>query len=131
VYERIIQTEACVGEGAEYLAQLEPRFDYALHCVGKLPLRRRPDGFERLLGAIVSQQLSVAAADAIWKRIVAANLNGPRKIMKAHDDDLKAAQSHPVFSAMAIYRHSVTHNQIAARAALNILHPRQHKLLFE
>jgi len=91
VYERIIQTEACVGEGAEYLARLEPRFDYALHCVGKLPLRRRSDGFEQLLGAIVSQQLSVAAADAIWKRIVAANLNGPRKIMKAHDDDLKAA----------------------------------------
>ena len=108
--ERIIQTEACVTEGAKYLAELEPKFDFALRCVGKLPLRRRPDGFERLLGAIVSQQLSVSAANAIWKRIVAANLNGPRKILKAQDDDLRAA---------GLSRQKITYARALAHARIN------------
>jgi len=110
VNERIIQTEACVDKGAKYLAQLEPRFNFALRCVGKLPLRRRPDGFERLLGAIVSQQLSVTSANAIWKRIIAANLNGPRKILKAQDDDLRAA---------GLSRQKITYARALAHAGIN------------
>ncbi|MEN8837513.1 MAG: DNA-3-methyladenine glycosylase 2 family protein, partial [Celeribacter marinus] len=48
------------------------------------------DGFEQLLSAIVSQQISVAAANGIWARLKAAKLTGPRKIMWASDDDLRA-----------------------------------------
>ena len=33
----------------------------------------------------------MAAADAIWRRLVAAKLTGPRKIMWATDEDLRAA----------------------------------------
>ncbi|WP_417242822.1 DNA-3-methyladenine glycosylase family protein [Celeribacter sp.] len=87
---RIIETEACVAEGAAYLAAVEPRFASALSKTGPLPLRRRADGFEQLLSAIVSQQISVAAANGIWKRLKAAKLTGPRKIMWASDDDLRA-----------------------------------------
>ncbi len=72
------------------MAGIEPRFERALKVTGELPLRLKPEGFERLLGAIVSQQVSVAAANAIWKRLVKANLNGPRKIMKASDNELRA-----------------------------------------
>ena len=32
----------------------------------------------------------MAAANSIWKRLVKANLNGPRKIMRADDADLRA-----------------------------------------
>lgn len=87
---RIIQTPACVAEGAEWLAGREPRFAAALEMTGPLPLRRRKDGYQELLGAIVSQQVSVAAADAIWGRLVAANLTGPRKVKWASDEDLRA-----------------------------------------
>lgn len=87
---RIIHTPDCVAEGAAYLAAHEPRFAAALARTGPLPLRRRPDGFAQLLNAIVSQQVSVAAADAIWNRMRAARLTGPRKIMWASDDDLRA-----------------------------------------
>ena len=87
---RIIETPACVAEGAEYLAAREPRFADALELTGPLPLRRRRDGFTALLDAIVSQQLSVAAADAIWRKLRAAGLTGPRKIMWASDEDLRA-----------------------------------------
>ena len=59
---RIIETEADVAEGAAHLAAIEPRFGQALALTGPLPLRRRPDGFATLFGAIVSQQVSTAAA---------------------------------------------------------------------
>lgn len=88
--ERIITTPACVTEGAEWLAAHDPRFAAALAQTGPLPLRLRKDGFEALLSAIVSQQVSVAAADAIWGRLRAARLTGPRKIMWASDEDLRA-----------------------------------------
>ncbi len=87
---RIIETPACVAEGAAYLAGIEPRFAAALDLTGPLPLRRREDGYRALLGAIVSQQVSVAAADAIWGRLKAAGLTGPRKVRWARDDELRA-----------------------------------------
>lgn len=86
---RIIETPDCVAEGAAWLAAREPRFAEALEMTGPLPLRRKKDGFEPLLGAIVSQQVSVAAADAIWRRLKAARLTGPRKIMWASDEQLR------------------------------------------
>ena len=88
--ERIIETEACVAEGATHLAAVEPRFAAALAETGPLPLRRRDDGFAALLSAIVSQQVSVAAADAIWTRMRDAGLTDPAAIAGADDDTLRA-----------------------------------------
>ncbi|MEX0307688.1 MAG: DNA-3-methyladenine glycosylase [Ruegeria sp.] len=87
---RIIETPECVIEGAEWLADSCPRMAHAMEQTGPLPLRRRPDGFAQLLSAIVSQQVSVASANAIWKRMQQAKLTGPRKIIWATDDDLRA-----------------------------------------
>ena len=80
-----------MAEGAAWLAARDPRLAGALAETGPLPLRRRPDGFAQLLSAIVSQQVSVAAANAIWTRMKDAGLTGPRKIKWATDDDLRAA----------------------------------------
>jgi len=88
---RIIETPDCVAEGARWLAACDPRLATALDQTGPLPLRRRPDGFAQLLSAIVSQQVSVASANAIWGRMKDARLTGPRKILWASDDDLRAA----------------------------------------
>ena len=87
---RIIETPACVVEGADWLAARDDRFAAALQDTGPLPLRRRPDGFAQLLSAIVSQQVSVASANAIWGRMKDARLTGPRKILWASDEDLRA-----------------------------------------
>ena len=89
--ERIIKAPACVAEGTQWLAKAEPRFAEALKLSGALPLRRRPDGFAQLLSAIVSQQVSVAAANAIWGRMRDARLTGSRKIKWASDETLNAA----------------------------------------
>lgn len=88
---RIIHSDACVAEGAAWLAQHEPRFAQALTQCGPLPLRRRPDGFGQLLSAIVSQQVSVASANAIWQRLTDAQLTTQADILAASEDDLRAA----------------------------------------
>jgi len=87
---RIIAERAHIDEGAAWLAKREPLFARALADIGPLPLRRRKGGFEAVLSAIVSQQLSVAAADSIWRRMKAARLTGPRKIAGASDEALRA-----------------------------------------
>jgi DNA-3-methyladenine glycosylase II len=88
---RIIETPACVAEGADWLAALDPRFARALELTGPLPLRRRADGFSSLLDAIIGQQVSVAAAEAIRRRLEAARLTGPRQIATASEEALRAA----------------------------------------
>ena len=108
--ERIIQSQKCISEGVSFLASIEPRFEYALKVTGELPLRLSPEGFERLLGAIISQQVSVAAANSIWKRLVKANLNGPRKIMRAEDDELRA---------VGLSRQKVRYARALAEARIN------------
>jgi DNA-3-methyladenine glycosylase II len=86
---RIIETADCVAEGASWLAARHPRFEAALQLTGPLPLRRKPDGFAQLLSAIISQQVSVASSSAIWARMRAARLTGPRQILRAGDEDLR------------------------------------------
>ena len=87
---RIIETNADVEEGADYLAGICPRMAHARELTGPLPLRRKPEGFAQLLSAIVSQQVSTASAAAIWARMEAANLTDPAQILAASDDDLRA-----------------------------------------
>jgi DNA-3-methyladenine glycosylase II len=87
---RIIHGDACVAEGAAWLAARDARFARALAQVGPLPLRRRADGFAALLDAIVGQQVSVASARAIWARLEAAGLTDATAMAQATDDDLRA-----------------------------------------
>lgn len=90
VVGRIIKTEACVAEGAAWLCAAEPRFAHALELTGPLPLRTRPDGFAQLLSAIVSQQVSVASARAIWARLEAAGMVAPEPVLAMSEEDLRA-----------------------------------------
>jgi len=87
---RLITSDACVAEGAVWLAAREPRFAQALTATGPLPLRLRPDGFAELVSAIVSQQVSTASAAAIWGRVVAAGLTTPGAVAAASEEDLRA-----------------------------------------
>lgn len=87
---RIIETLDDVAEGADFLARRDPRFAKALEATGPLPLRRRPDGFATLLSAIVSQQVSTAAASAIWARVEALGAIDADRIIACEDADLRA-----------------------------------------
>ncbi|WP_055683540.1 DNA-3-methyladenine glycosylase family protein [Jannaschia rubra] len=87
---RIIATADDVAEGAAWLAAADVRMAAALDLTGPPPLRRRDDGFRALLGAIVSQQVSVASASAILGRVEAAGLHDPHAIAAADDDTMRA-----------------------------------------
>ncbi len=88
---RIIKFPIDVKDGAAALVQLDPRFVPALERTGPLPLRMRPQGFASLLDIIVSQQVSVASADAIRTRMKAANLTRPDAVLAAGEAGLRAA----------------------------------------
>jgi DNA-3-methyladenine glycosylase II len=87
---RIIVSDACVAEGAEWLAAREARFARALEVTGPLPLRRTEDGFARLLSAIVSQQVSLASAAAIWRRLEAAGMTDAAAVAETDEEALRA-----------------------------------------
>lgn len=53
----------------EALIAIEPRFRIAYIQTGLPRLRLRKSGFSQLYHTIVSQQLSVAAAESIWQRL--------------------------------------------------------------
>lgn len=86
----IIETDADVAQGAAWLAERCPRMAHAQALCAPLPLRRRPDGFAQLLSAIVSQQVSVASANAIWGRLEAAGLTDPDAVLAHSEDQLRA-----------------------------------------
>lgn len=87
---RQIRNPADLAEGAAYLAARDARMAQALAVVGELPLRLRVPDFQAMLDILVSQQLSVAAADTIWARLVAAGLVEPARILASTDDAMRA-----------------------------------------
>jgi DNA-3-methyladenine glycosylase II len=67
-------------------------FKRVLRAAGPLPWRVREAGFSGLLNAIVGQQISIAAATAIWGRLRA--LDGclePARFLMLDDDALRGA----------------------------------------
>ncbi|GFE51699.1 3-methyladenine DNA glycosylase [Roseobacter cerasinus] len=86
---RLIETDADVAEGADWLARQDPRLAAALQTCGPLPLRRRPDGFAQLLSAIVSQQVSVASARALWSNLEAAKVTTPDAVLRHSQEELR------------------------------------------
>jgi len=90
VIERRIISDACVAEGAAWLCTYDSRFAHAMTDLPPLPLRLKPDGFAELLSAIVSQQVSIASAAAIWGRLQDAGMVTRGVVAAASEDDLRA-----------------------------------------
>ncbi|MGJ8617838.1 MAG: DNA-3-methyladenine glycosylase family protein [Sulfitobacter sp.] len=88
---RIIKNPIDVQQGAAWLVKAEPRFACVLEQTGPLPLRLKPQGFNALLEIIISQQVSVASADAIRARMVEAGLTSEASVRAAGDAGLRAA----------------------------------------
>lgn len=87
---RLIDAEADLAEGMAHLAAVCPVWARVLPQIGPIPLRRRRDGFAAILDAVISQQLSVASANAIARKLAAAGLDTPSAILAASDQALRA-----------------------------------------
>lgn len=68
---RRIETLEDIAEGIAALGRVDPRLAAVIDKAGEIPLRRQPPGFEGLTRIIISQQVSVASATAIWSRVQA------------------------------------------------------------
>ncbi|MEO1705190.1 MAG: DNA-3-methyladenine glycosylase 2 family protein [Pseudomonadota bacterium] len=86
---RIIKSDACVVEGALWLSERDRDLARAYTLTAPLPLRLKPEGFAELLSAIVSQQVSVASARAIWGRMASAGLDTRAAMAEASDEALR------------------------------------------
>ena len=69
---RTIETTDDIAAGLAYLAKADRRLEPVIRAAGELTPRRRAPGFAGLARVIVGQQVSVASADAIWERCLAA-----------------------------------------------------------
>lgn len=81
-----------IAEGVEALGAIDPRFADA-HARHGLPEPRiRPRGYRTLLSAIVSQQVSTAAAASIWRKLEVGigDLSDPATLMAVSPEELRA-----------------------------------------
>ncbi|HEX2256481.1 MAG TPA: DNA-3-methyladenine glycosylase [Afifellaceae bacterium] len=89
---RLIQDAEDVTEALATLLASDPRLAPVLEVAGQVPLRRRQGGFAGLARIITAQQISDAAADAIWTRLTTAvDPLTPQALLSAGEDTLKAA----------------------------------------
>jgi DNA-3-methyladenine glycosylase II len=88
----ILDSEAALERGLRPLARRDPVMKRLIAEGARPPLRKREPGFEGLARIVVSQQLSVASAGAIWARL-SAHLApfSPEKVETASDAELRAA----------------------------------------
>jgi DNA-3-methyladenine glycosylase II len=84
---------ARMSRAARHLAATHPTFERLITQVGPCRLRPMPDPFSMLVSTVVSQQISVKAAESITARIVALTKKNPltpRAILAADDVALRA-----------------------------------------
>lgn len=67
----IIRDEADLKLGLATLLERDPRLEAIAEACGPLPIRLSPPGFAGLASIIVSQMVSRASAEAIWRRMTA------------------------------------------------------------
>ncbi len=79
-----------INEGLGYLAKVDPKMKEAIVCVGTIPLRRRGGGFPSLLEMIASQQLSVAAANSIIRKLEQRGFTESENVVEATDEQLRS-----------------------------------------
>ncbi|WP_375419971.1 DNA-3-methyladenine glycosylase family protein [uncultured Sphingomonas sp.] len=79
-------------DAIDALAAGEPAFAAALGRVGYPAPRIRARGYATLLRTIVGQQVSVKAADAVWRKLEAlvGDATDPHAVAAASDEDLRA-----------------------------------------
>lgn len=81
-----------IREGLDAIAAAEPRMARALEIAGYPEPRIRERGYATLLRTIVGQQVSVAAAASMWRKLE-AHLGedvAPEKLIASHFDELRA-----------------------------------------
>jgi len=86
-------TASQLKSSLDALAKIEPAIAEGIKRAGYPEPRLRDRGYETLLRTIIGQQVSVAAAASIWKKLEAGvgDLTDPAIVAAASDETLRAA----------------------------------------
>lgn len=89
----MVRTAATIGQHVQALAAQEPAFAAVVERFGVPEPRNSAPGAHTLLRTIVGQQVSVAAARAMWAKLEAAYGTPPdlAALLNASDDELRLA----------------------------------------
>ena len=86
----VIESEADIARGAEFLVEREPCFANVIAVHGLPSPRRVENNLQNLLKIVTEQLISLKAADAIWQRIeTCLHPFEPGEILKLNLDDLR------------------------------------------
>jgi len=79
-------------EGLDALAAIEPGVAAALTRIGYPEPRLRPRGYATLLRTIVGQQVSVKAAESVWRKLetLVGDPTDPRLLLAQSEEELRA-----------------------------------------
>ncbi len=87
----VIETDADIATGAEFLVGREPCFAKVITVHGLPSSRRVENNFASLLKIVTEQLISLKAADAIWRRIeTRLHPFEPHEILKFSVEDLQS-----------------------------------------
>ncbi|MCB2063391.1 MAG: DNA-3-methyladenine glycosylase 2 family protein [Novosphingobium sp.] len=83
---------SAIKSGLDAIAANDSRISRALELAGYPEPRLRPRGYATLLRTIVGQQVSVAAAASVWRKLEAhlGEDMAPEALLASHFDDLRA-----------------------------------------
>ena len=111
----IIATKPELEKAAKHLSKHDPRLEIVITSAGLPALKPRDNYYASLIGSIISQQLSVKAADTIEKRFLAlfdSDLPRPEAILSKSIDELRAVG---LSNAKANYIQDLAQNIIDGR----------------
>ena len=81
---------AAIQRDARHLAAIDPRLQRAAAVAGDFPVRLRPPGYATLIWLILGQQISIAAAKAMFERLTATlGTVTPEALLGLDDDTMR------------------------------------------
>lgn len=109
-----IQNLHDIARGLDALKALDPRLIAVIEAAGPVPLRLREPSLASLMKIVVSQQVSVQSAAAIWGRFETTfNPNEAEKILNASDEALQAVGlSRPKIKTLKAIAKEAAHNNL-------------------
>ena len=109
-----------ISVALDFISRQDPDFAAALTLIQPLPERTRPAGFEHLTKIIIEQQVSLASAEAIWKRLTAAITPfSPDIMIGLSEEDLRSLG---LSRQKARYCRALAEDILEQRLILDILH---------
>jgi DNA-3-methyladenine glycosylase II len=129
---RLLDSEAALAQAAAALLALDPEtVGRLVEIGGPPPLRRREPGFAGLAAIIVSQQLSVASAGAIFARLEAAlNPMSPEALLGLGEAGLRGCGlSGPKIRALTAAAEAATQGGLDLASLAHMPAPEAHRAL--